>query len=111
MLVKHAERQGIDLDLSDHRTLNDGRPSQLTPEIEAAMKMINRTSTMSTSGVTLMSACGPRPAVPIPMCWFPGPLSVQAAKAPRFLRIQSRTSEALFAISLARPSARALAQL
>ena len=41
-LVKHADKEGIKIDLSDHRKLNDGRPSKLTPEIEDAMKMINR---------------------------------------------------------------------
>jgi inhibitor of KinA sporulation pathway (predicted exonuclease) len=37
MLVRHADKEGIKIDLSDHRKLNDGRPSKLTPEIEAAL--------------------------------------------------------------------------
>jgi hypothetical protein len=42
MLVLRADNAGISLDLSDHRALNPGRPNELTPEIETAMKMINR---------------------------------------------------------------------
>jgi hypothetical protein len=42
MLVKLADKNGVALDLSDHRHINSGRPSELTPKIEAAMKMINR---------------------------------------------------------------------
>ena len=42
MLLKRADKQGVNLDLSDHRKLNQGRPSEITPEIEAAMKKINR---------------------------------------------------------------------
>lgn len=42
MLVKRADRKGINIDLSDHRKFNEGRPSQLTAEIEATMKMVNR---------------------------------------------------------------------
>ena len=42
MLVKLADKEGVVLDLSDHRHLNSGRPSELTPEIEDLMKMINR---------------------------------------------------------------------
>jgi hypothetical protein len=42
MLSKRADKEGITLDLSDHRHLNQGRPSEITPEIEAAMKKINR---------------------------------------------------------------------
>ena len=42
MLVKHADKEGIHLDLADHRQLNSGRPSGFTPEIETAMTLINR---------------------------------------------------------------------
>jgi hypothetical protein len=41
-LVNSAGRQGIALDLSDRRHLNQGRPSGLTPKIAAAIKAINR---------------------------------------------------------------------
>ena len=40
-LIKSADRQGIALDLSDRRSLNQGQ-SKLTEEITAAMKAINK---------------------------------------------------------------------
>ena len=40
-LVRSADRQGIALDVSDRRNCNPGRPSELTPKIEQAMKEIN----------------------------------------------------------------------
>jgi hypothetical protein len=42
LLLKRADKQGVKLDLSDHSKLNQGKPSEITPEIEAAMKKINR---------------------------------------------------------------------
>ena len=42
MLLKRADKLGINIDLSDHRYLNQGRLSENTLEIEAAMKEVNR---------------------------------------------------------------------
>ena len=42
-LVRSADQQGIALDVSDERSLNPGRPSKLTENIEEeAMKAINK---------------------------------------------------------------------
>ena len=40
-LANLADAQGVALDLSDGRNSNTGRPSGLTPKIEAAMKSVN----------------------------------------------------------------------
>ena len=41
-LVRSADQQGIALDVSDGRSLNPGRPTKLTKQIEEAMKAINK---------------------------------------------------------------------
>jgi hypothetical protein len=41
-LVKSADTRDIAVDLSDRRKCLPGRPSELTPEIEQAMKEINK---------------------------------------------------------------------
>ena len=43
-LVKESDRNDGELDLQDWRHQNVGGPSQLTPEIEAAIKAINKTN-------------------------------------------------------------------